>query len=176
MKLIFVFILVCFLPTNVFADCPGQISEKFEQNKRYQVVEDGNSYSILTTSSFHDARAKKSLELLSKAALYKHIKNKDKKVTLVELRNFQIQCYYAKDELLYAFTSINKSQVKLSYTSSANSKLDQPIKEEIQRLETVEPKTKQMHEQLKELYFILGDIDNYNKQSDILMEILFNEN
>ena len=175
-KFLFFLLIIFCTPLTISAESPEQMIARFEQNKRYQVVEDNNMYYIQATSNFHDVQAKKSLVLLSKAALFKYIQDKDKKATGLDLQGFMIQHYYEKDGLLYALASVNKKQVTVSYNQAKNRNFDALIREEIQRFEAVDPKTKQIHEQLKELYFILGDIDNYNKQSDILMEILFNEN
>ncbi len=180
MKRLFTFIViffVCFLPLTVHAEIPEQMIGRFEPGKRYQVIEDAYFYYIQCASHFHDAQARQSLVLLSKVALLKHIQKADQKVTGLDIQSFQIQQYYEKNGLLYALSSVNKMQVKVSYSAPVISKNpDKPFKDEIQRLEAVEPKTKEIHEQLKDLYFFLGDLDNYNKQSDILLEILFNEN
>ncbi len=179
MKPILFFMLIIstsFLSLPIMAKDIGLMETFLQADKRYQVAENKKSYYIQTSSYFHDAQARRSLALLSKVALLRHIQKSDPKVTSLDLKGFQIQKYYEKNGLLYAVSSIDKSQVKFGYNLLVK-KQDQnkPIKDEISRLETVKPKTKEVHAQLKELYFILGDIDNYNKQSDIIMEMMFDE-
>jgi hypothetical protein len=170
------FIVFVLFPITAFAEVPTeQINAKFKSDKPFQVIEEETGFLVFATSAFHDSQAKRFLGIMSKAVLLRHIKKKDKKVTGIEVRGSEANQYYEKDGGLVAVSVLDKENVTLLYDVQERGQAENEFKREIKRLEAVEPKTKQIHSQLKELYFISGDIENYNKQSDILMEILFNE-
>ena len=169
----FVFLL---FPGILQAATLENLKKHFVPGKYYQVQQDEKKYYILTSSPFKDAYARKNLSLMSKAALFKFISKIDKEVTGLDIREFGIKYFYEEKKRLFAISIVEKNNVVLRYEKSqCKGKYTASILEEIAKLEDIDPKTKVIHEQLKELYFLDGDIDNYEKQSDILMEIIFNE-
>ncbi len=115
------------------------------------------------------------MALLSKALLFRFVKETNKKVTGLELQHFNIKAMWEESGRLFSVCTIELKDMKKKYEPAMDNGFS-ALKDEIAKLEAIEKKTTEIHEQLKELYFITGDLENFDKQTDILMDIKFNEN
>ncbi len=177
MKCFFIFIILyACLATLSYATPLVQLKEHFDSDQNFQVNQDEQNYYILSSSPFKDEHAKRSLALLSKASLYKFIENTDANITGLEITGFTIKKFYEENDRLFAIAIVKKRNVIPLFEKDIQENYKTSIIDEIYRLENQDPKNRIIHEQLKELYFLSGDVDNFEKQSDILMEIIFNEN
>lgn len=170
----FVFVFL-WIGETVLAETLEQAKSHFEFGKNYQVKEVADMYYILSSSPFKDAQSRRNLAQLSKAALFKYLNNKDQNITGLQIREFRVKYFYEENGRLFAISTLEKINIIRLFDKNNRDEFTESILAEIAKLEATNQKDQTIHEQLKELYFLIGDIDNFDKQTDRLMELKFND-
>jgi len=152
----------------------GEIRKHFGQSSYFAVSETSEKYYVLASSPFLDADGRRSLEILAKALLLKHI-NKTMRVTGIDISGETHRFFFQEDGRQKLALIVDKSGVEKIDHIDAGEQSTSPMTEEIIRIEDKKHKEKADHQQLKELYFLSGDIDGFEKEADILMDLIFNE-
>jgi hypothetical protein len=170
-------VLCCILDVGgIQAATIEQLKAHFSPEASFQVKEDANNYYILASSLFKDSYAHRNLAVLSRATLYKNLTQHDAHLTGLEIKGFSENYSYEEKNRLFALSIVAKKDIIRLYDKNITDNNTALVLTEIHKLEDLKSKNKDVHEQLKELYFLIGDLDNYEKQTDILMDIIFNEN
>lgn len=177
MKIIF---SLLFIFINLFAfstkDLIGLYENNFKVDKLLQVKEIDDYYFIVSsTVQFNHRKDTDKLELLSKSLLFKYLKKRDKKIESLELTKLNTALSWQKSSKSYLFSFIKKKNVKSIYIKNTETRLQVTLDNEIKTLEDLKDKNITIYKQLKELYYQNADMDNYNKQMDLIMKVKFNE-
>lgn len=170
------FIIFFSIPMSAEAQTVNDYKKYFDLTKPYQIKEEEGNYYILVSSPFLDADARRGMILISKAILFKFLKENDKNLTSIDIERFTPEISWENNGRLFLVSIVNKKNIKRYYNEAYPTEYHNAVLSEIKQLVSIPQKNKDIHERLKELYFLIGDFDNYNKEVDIIMDIIFNEN
>ncbi len=131
-------------------------------------------YIILSSTIDFGISENRKLNLIAKYLILKHLKKSDKKITAITLHGFQNAAQWKDEDRLYLLSFVKQEQVKPDYTPTKKIEKRSILDDEITLLEQSRNKDEIIHQQLKSLYFQKGDMENYNREVDILMNIKFN--
>ena len=173
MKMILFFLLTLL---SLFAFSQRDLISIYENNfstdELLKVKEINNHYFIVSSTIKFDRRNNNKLNLISKAILFQYLKNQDIKIKGLELKQFQNALSWEKNHREYLFNFIKKENVNPLYELNISEE-NNIILEEIKLLEELKDKNETIHQQLKSLYFQKADIENYNREMDMIMKLKY---
>jgi len=153
-----------------------KIYEKnFKKDTILEVKELDGYYIVLSSTINFGIDENRKLNLIAKHLILKHLKKNDKKITAITLHGFRNAAQWKSEDRLYLLSFVKQEGVGPDYTPVKKREDKSILDDEIILLEQSRNKDEVIHEQLKNLYFQKGDMENYNKEVDILMDKKFNE-
>lgn len=174
MKIIF---LLLFISLTLFGYTQKDLASLYESNYtkdeylKVKIIED--NYFVVSSSIKLGRTSNRRLTTIAKRLLFKYIKKSDKDINSLELQQFQSGLVWSTEHKNFMLSYIKKENVIKIYTSNNEIQNNTILQDEIKTLENLKDKNIQIHKQLKSLYFQNGDIDNYNKQIEIIMNLKF---
>jgi len=161
------------LTTSLFAITKQEVVSIYETNfsdMKKDVKMIGEHYFILNSSTLHHSQ--NVLLLKSKLLLLKYLKkHTHKDISTVYLKRFTPKLSFKKDGRSYLFSYIKVSNITISQKKKKTNVKPFDIYREIEKFK--DSKTLEDLEILKELYLLSGDLENYDKTTDKIMELKF---
>ena len=171
--------LIGILSINLFGFSVQELKEIYYKNfiksDFLKVKEINNYYFILSSTTIKSDRDEiQKLTLISKYLLFNYLKKRDNNLSSISIKEFQSPLTWKETNKNYLFSFVKKDFITNIYIKSKeiNSTI---IDNEIEQLNKIKNKNLDDYQLLKNFYLIKGDMDNYNKTVDNIMELKFNE-
>lgn len=148
--------------------------KNFTKDALLEVKKLDGYYIVLSSTINFGINENRKLNLIAKHLILKHLKKSDKKITAITFHGFQNAAQWKTEDRLYLLSFVKKEEVKPDYTPTKKIEKGSILDDEITLLEQSRNKDEVIHKQLKNLYFQKGDMENYNREVDTLMNIKFN--
>ncbi len=147
----------------------------FKRDTILEVKELDGYYIILSSTINFGIDESRKLNLIAKYLILKHLKKNNKKITAITLHGFSNAAQWKNEDRLYLLSFVKQNGVETDYAPVKKRENRSILDDEIALLEQSRNKDEVIHRQLKNLYFQKGDMENYNREVDILMDKKFNE-
>ena len=147
--------------------------KNFTKDALLEVKKLDGYYIVLSSTINFGIDESRKLNLIAKYLILEYLKKNDKKITSLTLHGFQNAAQWKTEDRLYLLSFVKQEEVKPDYTPTKKIEKESILDEEIALLEQSKNKDEVIHRQLKNLYFQKGNMENYNREVDILMNIKF---
>lgn len=156
------------------ADAIKLYEKNFKKDTILKVKEQDGYYIVLSSTINFGMNESRKLNLIAKQLILRHLQKSDDKITAIILHGFQNAAQWKNEDRLYLLSFVKQDGVEPDYTPTGKIDKRSILDDEIALLEQSRNKDEVIHKQLKNLYFQKGDMENYSREVDILMNIKFN--
>jgi hypothetical protein len=155
------------------ADIIQLYKKNFTQKELLKIKQVDGYYIILSSTIDFGQNESQKLNLIAKRLILRFLKKNDKRINSLIIQNFQNAITWKKTNHIYLLSFVKIDNVISKYETLNDSNQSSILENEVKYLENIKDKTLPIHQQLKSLYFQKGDMENYGKEIDILMEYKF---